>query len=88
MVSRALHRASVKPVAGNLLAMRNGDLCYLDFGMMSQAPQSARYVRPLPPAPSTAPDCCTCCEAQLSCSAEVHTLSKQYLQTCLHDMQA
>ena len=27
--------------------MRNGDLCYLDFGMMSEAPQSARYVRPL-----------------------------------------
>ena len=23
-------------VAGNLLAMRNGDLCYLDFGMMSE----------------------------------------------------
>lgn len=27
--------------------MRNGDLCYLDFGMMSEAPQSARYVRAL-----------------------------------------
>ena len=36
-----------KCVPGNLLAMRNGDLCYLDFGMMSEAPQSARYVRPL-----------------------------------------
>ena len=36
-----------KYVTGNLLAMRNGDLCYLDFGMMSEAPQSARYVRPL-----------------------------------------
>lgn len=29
--------------AGNLLATRGGDLVYLDFGMMSEAPQSARY---------------------------------------------
>lgn len=28
---------------GNLLATRQGDLCYLDFGMMSEAPQNARY---------------------------------------------
>ena len=28
---------------GNLLATRAGDLCYLDFGMMSEAPQNARY---------------------------------------------
>ncbi|CAD7705399.1 unnamed protein product [Ostreobium quekettii] len=31
------------PHPGNLLAMRNGDLAYLDFGMMSTAPQDARY---------------------------------------------
>ncbi|KAK9835785.1 hypothetical protein WJX74_007919 [Apatococcus lobatus] len=31
------------PHPGNLLACRNGDLCYLDFGMMSEAPQAARY---------------------------------------------
>ncbi len=29
--------------AGNLLATRAGDLCYLDFGMMSAAPENARY---------------------------------------------
>ena len=29
--------------AGNLLATRAGDLVYLDFGMMSEAPQYARY---------------------------------------------
>lgn len=45
----------VATVPGNLLAMRNGDLCYLDFGMMSEAPQSARYVRPVPPAPCITP---------------------------------
>ena len=28
---------------GNLLATRSGDLCYLDFGMMSEAPENARY---------------------------------------------
>ena len=28
---------------GNLLATRAGDLCYLDFGMMSEAPENARY---------------------------------------------
>ena len=28
--------------AGNLLATPNGDLCYLDFGMMSEAPEYAR----------------------------------------------
>lgn len=43
----ARHRVTWKPGTGNLLAMRNGDLCYLDFGMMSEAPQSARYVRAL-----------------------------------------
>ncbi|EIE23034.1 ABC1-domain-containing protein [Coccomyxa subellipsoidea C-169] len=31
------------PHPGNLLATRQGDLCYLDFGMMSEAPQNARY---------------------------------------------
>ncbi|KAK9903264.1 hypothetical protein WJX75_001146 [Coccomyxa subellipsoidea] len=31
------------PHPGNLLATRAGDLCYLDFGMMSEAPQNARY---------------------------------------------
>lgn len=31
------------PHPGNLLATRSGDLVYLDFGMMSDAPQSARY---------------------------------------------
>ena len=29
--------------AGNLLATTSGDLVYLDFGMMSEAPQGARY---------------------------------------------
>ena len=29
--------------AGNLLATTSGDLVYLDFGMMSEAPQNARY---------------------------------------------
>lgn len=29
--------------AGNLLATEEGDLVYLDFGMMSEAPQPARY---------------------------------------------
>lgn len=28
---------------GNLLATPAGDLCYLDFGMMSEAPENARY---------------------------------------------
>ena len=28
---------------GNLLACPNGDLAYLDFGMMSAAPENARY---------------------------------------------
>lgn len=31
------------PHPGNLLATTSGDLVYLDFGMMSEAPQSARY---------------------------------------------
>jgi predicted unusual protein kinase regulating ubiquinone biosynthesis (AarF/ABC1/UbiB family) len=31
------------PHPGNLLATKEGELCYLDFGMMSDAPQSARY---------------------------------------------
>ena len=31
------------PHPGNLLAMRSGELCYLDFGMMSEAPSAARY---------------------------------------------
>uniref|UniRef100_A0A7S3QQ29 Protein kinase domain-containing protein n=1 Tax=Dunaliella tertiolecta TaxID=3047 RepID=A0A7S3QQ29_DUNTE len=31
------------PHPGNLLATRSGDLVYLDFGMMSSAPQYARY---------------------------------------------
>ena len=31
------------PHPGNLLATTDGDLVYLDFGMMSEAPQSARY---------------------------------------------
>jgi aarF domain-containing kinase len=31
------------PHPGNLLATRAGDLVYLDFGMMSEAPLSARY---------------------------------------------
>ncbi|KAG2440282.1 hypothetical protein HXX76_004393 [Chlamydomonas incerta] len=31
------------PHPGNLLATRGGDLVYLDFGMMSEAPQYARY---------------------------------------------
>ncbi|KAF5834299.1 ABC1 family-domain-containing protein [Dunaliella salina] len=31
------------PHPGNLLATRSGDLVYLDFGMMSGAPQYARY---------------------------------------------
>ncbi len=31
------------PHPGNLLAARNGDLVYLDFGMMSEAPPAARY---------------------------------------------
>ena len=31
------------PFAGNLLATTSGDLVYLDFGMMSEAPQGARY---------------------------------------------
>ena len=26
-----------------MLATRSGDLCYLDFGMMSEAPENARY---------------------------------------------
>ena len=30
--------------AGNLLATTSGDLVYLDFGMMSEAPEYARYV--------------------------------------------
>ena len=34
---------SVDPHPGNLLATTSGDLVYLDFGMMSEAPQSARY---------------------------------------------
>jgi hypothetical protein len=29
--------------AGNLLATVSGDLCYLDFGMMSEAPENARF---------------------------------------------
>ncbi|GFR42152.1 hypothetical protein Agub_g3004 [Astrephomene gubernaculifera] len=31
------------PHPGNLLATRSGELVYLDFGMMSEAPQYARY---------------------------------------------
>lgn len=31
------------PHPGNLLATKEGDLVYLDFGMMSEAPPSARY---------------------------------------------
>lgn len=31
------------PHPGNLLATRSGDLVYLDFGMMSEAPPAARY---------------------------------------------
>eukprot|EP00891_Asterochloris_glomerata_P009513 jgi/Astpho2/9513/e_gw1.00145.30.1_t len=31
------------PHPGNLLACPNGDLAYLDFGMMSAAPENARY---------------------------------------------
>lgn len=31
------------PHPGNLLATRSGDLVYLDFGMMSEAPATARY---------------------------------------------
>ncbi|CAL5221960.1 g4241 [Coccomyxa viridis] len=31
------------PHPGNLLATPAGDLCYLDFGMMSEAPENARY---------------------------------------------
>jgi len=31
------------PHPGNLLACTNGDLVYLDFGMMSEAPSDARY---------------------------------------------
>jgi predicted unusual protein kinase regulating ubiquinone biosynthesis (AarF/ABC1/UbiB family) len=31
------------PHPGNLLASRDGSLVYLDFGMMSEAPQYARY---------------------------------------------
>jgi hypothetical protein len=31
------------PHPGNLLATRAGDLVYLDFGMMSEAPLSARF---------------------------------------------
>lgn len=31
------------PHPGNLLATKEGDLVYLDFGMMSEAPTSARY---------------------------------------------
>jgi len=31
------------PHPGNLLATRSGDLVYLDFGMMSEAPAAARY---------------------------------------------
>lgn len=31
------------PHPGNLLATKQGDLVYLDFGMMSEAPSSARY---------------------------------------------
>jgi predicted unusual protein kinase regulating ubiquinone biosynthesis (AarF/ABC1/UbiB family) len=31
------------PHPGNLLATRDGDLCFLDFGMMSSAPPGARY---------------------------------------------
>lgn len=31
------------PHPGNLLATKSGDLVYLDFGMMSEAPASARY---------------------------------------------
>lgn len=29
--------------AGNLLATTSGELVYLDFGMMSKAPEYARY---------------------------------------------
>lgn len=31
------------PHPGNLLAMSTGELCYLDFGVMSSAPENARY---------------------------------------------
>ena len=31
------------PHPGNLLAMRSGELAYIDFGMMSEAPPTARY---------------------------------------------
>lgn len=31
------------PHPGNLLATRDGTLVYLDFGMMSEAPEYARY---------------------------------------------
>ena len=31
------------PHPGNLLATRDGRLVYLDFGMMSEAPERARY---------------------------------------------
>jgi predicted unusual protein kinase regulating ubiquinone biosynthesis (AarF/ABC1/UbiB family) len=31
------------PHPGNLLACRDGTLAYLDFGMMSESPEEARY---------------------------------------------
>ena len=36
-------RPHADPHPGNLLATSAGDLVYLDFGMMSEAPQEARY---------------------------------------------
>jgi hypothetical protein len=37
------HILNFNACRGNLLATRAGDLCYLDFGMMSEAPENARY---------------------------------------------
>lgn len=38
-----LIRSFIDPHAGNLLAMANGKLCYLDFGMVSYVEASQRY---------------------------------------------
>ncbi len=41
--SNVLIRSFIDPHAGNLLAMANGKLCYLDFGMVSYVEASQRY---------------------------------------------
>ena len=37
------HDYDMRDCVGNLLATTTGDLVYLDFGMMSEAPEGARY---------------------------------------------